>query len=405
MPEASGASRVACALALLASFAVLAATVPRRGIAHIVYGRPTLMALVGGAELVAHVEVLDAHHVITLAPDAGHTHAPTANHDASHEHGGAHHTHAEDGSPVSRSPEQRPAIRVQVREVLKGDAKPGDELVFASHGHGVAEYTNGDEALVFLVPSERSRELAVLAGAGLRWVSFQEHDARFVIEGSAGRHALEAARRYAAAGAVPEPEARLAALRAATVAALLSGDARVAEAAVQDVALTSPLELVTAQDVPRLVDQVVTNEAAPMGVRLALLGELGRRGLVDATPIWLAMLRQTKPPALTQVARAAGAHRSLEIEARLVEMLGGPDAASEAAALALGHPHHSGAVPALAEVLDSDAPRVRMAAIRSLGHIATPEALRALEAAASANGDEATRRRAAAEVRRLERAP
>jgi HEAT repeat protein len=255
------------------------------------------------------------------------------------------------------------------------------------------------------VPVERSRELAVLAGGGLRWVSFQEHDARFLLEGEDGARALEAARRYAAAGAAPAPEARLAALRAATLGALLSGDDRLAGDAVQDLALTSPLELVSAADVPRLRAEVVENPAAARGVRLALLSELGRRGLVDPTPIWLAMLRETPPPELTQVARAAGLQTAPEIEALLLEMLGSNDAGvAEAAALGLGQPHHANAVPGLAAALGNEAPRVRMAAIRSLGRIATPAASKALEAAAQGNGDPATRQRASAEVLRLERA-
>lgn len=389
----------------MAACPLVLVTAPARDAhAHIVYGRPTLMSLVGGAELVARVTVLDAKHTVTLPSSDDHTHAAGEAHDTPHTHGDASHTHAEDGAPVSRSPEQRPAVRVEVREVLKGEAKAGDELVFASHGHGVAEYATGDDALVFLVPLSRSRELAALASAGLRWVSFQEHDARFVLHDAAGKRALEAARRYAAAGAIDAPEARLEALRAVTLDALVSGDERLAADAVQDVALTHPVELVADESVPRLLTEVVENASAPLGVRLALLGELGRRGRVDATPRWLALLRETRPPALTQVARAAGLQTAPEIEAALVEMLGGSEGEAEAAALALGHPHHAAAVPALAMASLHDASRVRMAAIRSLGSIGTVEAQGALvEIAKAAELDEATRRRAAAEVRRLSR--
>ena len=157
--------------------------------AHIVYARPTLLSLVGGSELVAHVKVLDPHATLTLEATG----------------------------------ERRPIVRVERREVFKGEGGPGRELHFAPHGHGVAEYVAGEEVVVFLVPLVRSKELAVLQEAGLRWVSLQENDARYVLTPGARERLLAAVRSYAAAGRLTEPQARVEALRSVTLDLLTSG--------------------------------------------------------------------------------------------------------------------------------------------------------------------------------------
>ncbi|MBW2384844.1 MAG: HEAT repeat domain-containing protein [Deltaproteobacteria bacterium] len=338
---------------------------------HVVHARPTLLSLVTGSDLVAHVRVLDPHASVALEATGG----------------------------------RRPIVRVELREVIKGAGEPGRELRFASHGHGVAEYVAGDEALVFLLPLARSRELAVLQEAGLRWVSNQEHDSRYVLTPESRAGVLAAARGYAAAGRLPERQARVERLRGVTLALLTSGDARLGASAVRDLVAAGDLPLVTQADVPRLLAEVVHSENASIGVRIGLLAELERRQLVDAAPVWQALLRSTNRPDLLQVVRAAGRHPSPEVNATLVEMLGREDAVAEASALALGDPAHADSVPALAKALQSDQPRVRMAAIRSLGLIATPAAKDALEAAAGTHEDSATRRRAAAEVRNQTRRP
>ena len=53
---------------------------------------------------------------------------------------------------VEATGESRPVVEVEVREVLKGKGAPGDVVRFASHGHGVARYDDGEEALSTLLP-------------------------------------------------------------------------------------------------------------------------------------------------------------------------------------------------------------------------------------------------------------
>jgi hypothetical protein len=342
-------------LAIAAAVAgLLLAAAAARG--HIVYGRPTLLGLVGTAELVAHVRVVDPHATVV----------------------------------VEETGERRPVVRVEVREVFKGEGEPGESLRFASHGHGVAEYAEGEEAIVFLVPIARNRELDVLQAAGVRWVSTQEHDARYVLSPANRKRVLAAVRGYVAAESLSQPDARVKALRRVTLDLLTSGDARLGVSAVQDLVLADQIPLVTAADVPRLLAEVISSPEAPIGVRVGLLAELQRRGLVEGAPLWLELLRRRHP--------------SPEVDAALTGMLAGrDDEVAAAAALALGDPAHADAAGALTGALDRDEPRVRMAAIRALGRIGTPEAREALEAVAEAHEDPATRRRAAAEVRTLAR--
>ena len=336
---------------------------------HIVYGRSTLLGLVGGADLVAHVRVADPSATVV----------------------------------VKETGERRPVVRVELREVFKGEGQPGESLRFASHGHGVAEYSEGEEVLVFLTPIARSRELDVLQAAGLRWLSSQEHDDRYLLTPETRELLLAAVRGYAAAGGLSQPAARVRALRGVTLDLLTSDDARLGASAVQDLVLAGQVPLIAAEDVPRLLADVVSSQEAPIGVRVGLLAELQRRGLVEGAPLWLALLRSTAKPQLLQVVRAAGQHPSPEVDAVLVGMLAGDDdEVAAAAALALGDSAHVAAVGALTGALDRAEPRVRMAAIRALGRVGTPEARNALETVAGTHDDPATRRRAAAEVRTLE---
>jgi hypothetical protein len=337
---------------------------------HIVYGRPTLLRLVGGAERVVHVRVVDAHASVS----------------------------------VEATGESRPVVEVEVREVLKGKGAPGDVVRFASHGHGVARYDDGEEALVFLVPLARSPELDALQASGLRWVSLQEHDARYVLTPETRAPVLEAVRRYVAVESVPGTADRMKALRGVTVDLITSGDPRLAASALQDLVAAQSLPLVTAEDVPRLLAEGVASSKTAIGVRVGLLAELQRRGLVEGTPQWLDLLATTPKPGLLQVVRAAGNHPSPEVDARLVGLLAAEDEeVAAAAALALGNPAHAAAVPALAAALERPESRVRMAAIRGLGRIATPAARQTLATAAEGHDDAASRRRAAAELSTLDR--
>jgi HEAT repeat protein len=121
--------------------------------------------------------------------------------------------------------------------------------------------------------------------------------------------------------------------------------------------------------------------------------------LVEGASRWAELLRTTAGSDRIAVVRASAAHPSQAVTHELIQLLENPDReVAAAAAVALGVPGNGAAVAPLATLLGDPESRVRMAAIRGLGRIATDGARQALEAAATSHPDAATRRRAAAEV-------
>lgn len=339
--------------------------------AHVEVGTPSLALRVAESELVLRARVLDPEGVFETP-------------------GG----------------ERRPVVEVRVLETLKGEA-PGDTVRFAQHGHGVARYEEGEEVVVFLRPTARSRELDALAAAGgLAWISTQEHDAKYVLVPGTREVLLRAVRGYVRAGSLEAPRERRAVLREVTLDLLGSGDTRLATSALGDLVLAGDVPLLRAGDLPRL-ETVLADPEVSMGVRAGLLALLERRGLVDGPSRWVALLESASPgdlPTAIRAAGAAGERPSAAVRARLVELLAHPrpEIAAEAA-IALGRPGNADAVPPLAAALGAEERRLRMAAVRALGRIPDGAARGALEEASVSHPDPATRRRAAAELRTLGR--
>jgi hypothetical protein len=357
---------------LVAALAALAWAPP--GSAHIVYGQKTLSGLIAEADLVVHARVVGAGDGLR--------------------------------APAVSGGESRPVVEVEVIEVLKGrsDAK---RLRFAQHGHGVAPFEPGSENLVFLIDVARSRELAALdRPGGVDWVSLQEHQDRYPLPPDRRARLLAVARTYVQAETAATAEERIEARRQAGLSLLTSGDAQLAASALRDLVLVPSEPLVTEEDLP-LLRPVLDDPTSSMGVRVGLLIELARRGLVDPEPVWSQLLADTVPPRdrITAI-RAAGPSGSAAARARLLEILAGPDEqlAAEAAG-ALGAPGRPEVVAPLGAALSHESPRVRMGAIRGLGRVGSPEARAVLGQAARSHPDPATRRRAEAELRKAGTAP
>jgi hypothetical protein len=343
------------------------ASPPTRG--HIVYGSANLRQQIAGADVVARARIVAAHATVVLEDP----------------------------------PLRRPVVDAALLEVLKGDAEPGPTR-FAQHGHGAAEFVAGEEVLLFLRRIERSAELDdPRLAARVRYVSLQEHDARYPLAGESGERFVAAVGSYLAVEAIRDPAARLGAQRQLTLEMLLSAEPRLALSALQDLVRHDDIELATHADVPVLVARIEDAEA-PVGLRVGLLAELQRRGLVEGPALWVALLRETRGADRAAVVRAAGMHPSPVVTAELIRILQGKDAATaRVAAVALGSPGNVAATAPLAGALESDDARLRMAAIRGLGRIATPAAREVLASAATSHADPETRRRARAEEKLLAR--
>jgi hypothetical protein len=338
-------------------------TLAAPGVAHIEYGARTLQLLVASSDVVARAQI------VALEGSAG----------------------------VPVSGQGRPTVRAELLDVHKGDAEAG-EIRFAQHGHGVATYEPGEEVLLFLRRIERSRELDELAPAGLRFVSLQEHDEKYALTPGSSAVLLAAVRAYVQAEEIEDPGERLEALRHVTLVLLTSGDARLATSAVHGLVLAEGVPLLRAEDVASL-EPVLADAALPIGLRVALLVELERRGLLADPARWVTLLETTRGTERTAVIRAAGRRGSPRVDAALVSLLAGDDVvAAREAAIALGRPGNRAAVEPLDGALARGDHRMRMAAIRGLGGIGTPEAQRVLEEAARSHPDPETRRRARAEA-------
>jgi hypothetical protein len=322
--------------------------------AHVIYGTETLRGLVQESDLVARVRIV---------------------------------------SPGSALPLEEPVVVAEILEPIKGPAAPAP-LRFVQHGHGVPLYQKDQEVALFLQKIGRSRELGSLAGA-VDWVSIQEGDAL------AGDERLGAAlRAYAALEKLPAAE-RPAGMREITLKLLASPDPRLASSAVRDLALApDETPIATAKDLPAL-EKILWSGATPIGVRIALLSELERRKLVPGPPQWVRLLLESPGADQIAVARALAAHPSAPVTQALVSLLASPDVLLvSTAAISLGVPGNEPAVEPLGKLLGSKQDRVRMAAIRGLGRIATPAAQAQLAKAAANHPDPDTRRRAGAEVAR-----
>jgi hypothetical protein len=339
--------------------------VPAR--AHVVYGTTTVRLLTLQSDLVARVRITDPAAAVAI------------------------------DEPRVRET----VVLAEVLEPLKG-SHAEKRLRFVPHGHGEPKYEKGEEVALFVQRIERSRELGGSPIAErVHWVSVQESGAKFALDDSTRGGFAAAVRAYAALETLP-PETQLDGLRRITVEALVSPDPRLASSAVRDIVLAADLPIVTAEDLP-LLDPILAGPETPIGVRVALLTEFERRGLVDAPSRWAELLRTTSGSNRIAVARAAGAHPSKPVTKELVALLGSGDPQLvSVAAISLGAPGDEPAVAPLSRLLASDSPRVRMAAIRALGRVATPGARDALAQAAASHPDEATRRRAAAEVKLIE---
>jgi hypothetical protein len=356
------ASTRARATALLALLGIALATGAR---GHIVYAGPTLHQLVFAAEVVARARILGSGEEIELA--AGEL--------------------------------RRPFVEAELVEVWKGALAPGP-VRFAQHGHGVAPFEAGADVVVFLRAAERTRELRGVSGpGGLAWVSTQEHDDEWALAEPTREAVRAAVLGYAALEGESDPARRVAGLRRLTLELLRSTDPRLAQTALQDLVRASGAPLLGLEDLP-LLGPLLEDPKTPVGLRAGLLTELERRGLVAGDAHWIRLVDGAPPEDLPTAVRAAGAHPSPAVTARLVRVLDGEDArAAEAAAIALGSPGNAAAVAPLARALSTGDPRLRGAAIRGLGRIGLPEARGALERAAQDHADPDTRRRAAAELR------
>ena len=365
MAVAEGGRRCA-APAVFAVLLLSLAGYPTR--AHLGYGTSTLRLLTLESDLVALVRIVDAETELRV-----------------------------------KEPILREAVVVaEVIETLKGVVAEGP-LRFVQHGHGTPKYAQREEVLLFLQRIDRNRELGQgPIAAHIQWVSVQEAGAKFEIPADARNTFASAIRAYAAEAELPIGQ-RFDAMRLSTIAQLTSSYAKLASSALRDLVIAGDALVLRPEDLPRL-EATIASPATSIGVRIGLLSELERRRLLEGAPRWARLLRTTTGADRMSAVRAAAAHPSGPVTKELVALLSSPDPLLvAAAAFSLGAPGSQAAVAPLSELLASEEARVRMAAIRGLGRVATPSAQAALAETAQSHPDGATRKSATAALKILAR--
>jgi len=290
------------------------------GSAHVIVGSKSLPLRIAEADLVVRGRVVDPEAL--FVGDAGRT--------------------------------RRHLVELEVLEVLKGTAA-SERLRIAQDGHDVPRYRVGDEALFFLTPIGKSRELRALAvPGGPAFVSSQEHEDRFLIEAPHGATLLSAVRTLAASENVPMGPERIALIRIATLDLLTSGDARLGAAALASLVLSPDAAFIVSDDLPRL-EAFLADGRVSIGLRAGVLAELERRRLLEGPAHWRALLDQASPEDLATAIRAAGTHPSEPVRAFLLARLTSqdepPEIAAEAA-IALGAWRDPSLVSILERVLE-----------------------------------------------------
>lgn len=343
-------------------------------IAHIVMGGSSLRLLTAQAEVVARVQITDAMDEL----DA-----------------------------VYRDQAFRTRfVQARLLETWKGSlAEPGATIHFYQHGHGTVEYTDGEEVLVFLRRTESIAELADGPIASqLKWASEQETDAHYLLDDTNRNGFANAVASYIAIDEAPKA-VRSDMLRRTTVEMLTSPYPELAQSAMRDLVLAGDQIPLTSEDLAillPLIDAKQEGAAAPIGIRIGLLTELERRGLVAGPPRWVYLIENTAGRDQLAVVRAAAANPSNAVVEALIPLLGSDDLQiASTAAVALGNQKSPEATQALVALLQSNNSQLRMSAIRGLGRDGSSTAREALSNTASQHPDPATRRRALAELSAL----
>lgn len=291
-----------------------------------------------------------------------------------------------------------PVVHAEVLEPLKGAAAPGS-LVFANFGAGAAAFVAGEEVILFLQHLDRHPELAATPlQAQIRYVAIPNAGEKVALTPADGTALTGAVRSYAWVESIQDVEMHDDALRKVTLEILKSGQPRLVASAMRDLAPGGDAGALTLADLPALVPLIESSRVS-IGTRIALVSELERRGLIFGPARWVRLLRTSHGADLLAVINAVGEHPSAGVNAQLVPLLAEPDLTiATAAAGALGVPGNIEAVRPLAASLGRNDMPLRLAALRSLGRIATQSARQALELAAARHPDAEVRRRADGEA-------
>jgi hypothetical protein len=251
-----------------------------------------------------------------------------------------------------------------------------DRIEFFQYAHGHADFQPGDTAVLFLQVLNEQHQLYKIGSTGsIHYVSHQVRNTEHRLKPADlvdYRWVLQAYANPPVAGNTDAAQQRL---RQIMLRMLQSDSPKLTESALLD----------------QLLRQI-RDPLKPIGLRLALLREMSRRGLADQGE-WKYLLESESDENLLLVLKSMEGYENREFMAPLVALLVHPSSSLvEGAARALGHPVYAGAETSLKPLLESENQRLNYAAVSGLIGINSPRA-RAILSEAAGNHPNAKVRR------------
>ena len=154
-------------------------------------------------------------------------------------------------------------------------------------------------------------------------ISVQEAAAKFPVDDGLRSGFSAAMYSYVTLENLP-PEEQPDGFRRITLDVLASPDPRLSSSAIRDVALSGGAAFFTSEDL-LILEPLLENSNPSVGVRVALLAELERGGLVEGPPRWVELLRETSGQDRFAVVRAVSAHPSPAVTQELIGLLADDD--------------------------------------------------------------------------------
>lgn len=300
---------------------------------------------------------------------------------------------------------QQPYIEIKVLEEIKGRSIHR-RIDFFGHGHGIARYRPGEEALFFFAeiarhPSWKGSPLAE------RFIYFSDQEVRdkFVLTAENRGAWIGAAKRYLEVQSMP-PSAEVGArLRAITLDLIGSGEKKLALQALHDVLAVPNVYAVFSEDEIDRLKRLAETSAVHLRIRILLCQQLGA---APGFPVYdkVMSLYGEAAEVVDKVAaiRALSRCRDARLVGFLKGLLGDADPSIRRAAIdGLGRPGLGEAVRLLADLLADPDPPLHAALTGALGRIGTEEAFAALRRLSRRHPNKTVRQYARAELRRKER--
>lgn len=288
-------------------------------------------------------------------------------------------------------------VTASVSDQYKGEF--GQQIEFFQYAHGHAFYRAGDRAVLFLQALGPEHQLSAIGRIGdIHYVSHQVRSTEHRLTESEMADYRWVLQSYADLAASKEPDTGLETVSGILLRMLQSDSPALMESALLDWSAAGPGIAFGDADIAGL-ERVVRDTTKPVGLRLALLRELNRRGRSDGT-VWVWLLANESDDNLSIVLAALQNYENIQLREPLLAMLDGSSPqVTEGAARALGHPVYLGAEQPLHRLLLSDDQRLSYAAVQGLAGIDSPRSRAMLAEAAERHPNPRVRRMISARLK------